>query len=283
MKKLYILLVMAMWVTVGYALYWPIVYGSYEEQKITSNFGEYRSTGTHHFHDGVDLEPYAGTVLGTWVWGVENEYIWQISESGHYLKTWWHDYHHINPENGLSPNDPVDPTCQLGEIDYSGDPPHLHWNARTLACTPPSTATHPIHPYQNIWYRLDPLMWDFYNPIIHDVIFTDDGDYQTTHAPNQLPANTNIDIVVKATDWHPHHGTGGYNDNNGVYMVGYNIDAPPTQFNIKFDYNETIGDWNLNCVYDNIHSSTSQYWYVVTNTMTQNGYWNTGSPGAHQV
>ncbi len=285
----FLLIVQILLFTNGFALEWPIMDGS-TPQHLTSTFGEWREASplssyeyyqVDHFHDGVDMVPIGQAALNTYVWGVEyNDLCWVVGTN--HVRSDYHDFFHITPLCGVG--DELHPQNSVGQINTSGDPPHLHINSRQYRQSM-STAYHCHHPWQSTWYRFDPLYEDEIKPKINTVIFTDDGDYSTVHQADELPANTNIDIVVDAEEvceYYDHLDS--IDDNNGIYKIGYNINSSVWQYNLEFYYFEQPDYWDLSFVFDDVRQvSNSVFWYVVTNTMDANGYWNTGSPGLKVV
>ncbi|MGB2697578.1 MAG: FlgD immunoglobulin-like domain containing protein [Candidatus Zixiibacteriota bacterium] len=270
---LYILLIFNIFVfspKLIYGLVWPIGTGTVQ-QRVTSTFGEYRDTsGSNepyddiHFHDGVDVYGLAGTA----VYGVEtvwNDIIWDINEDKEHVRTTFHDYFHINPENNLSIGDTAWYNVKLG-VTIAGYN-HVHFTSEIYNSVDPywGHEKNPLLQSLGVYFALQPFSDTAY-PVIHWIRLMED-ETNTVLSPDSVAGN--VDIVVKASDSTSYPD--GVDTGNGVYTVSYKIeDYSDWTNNIVFD--TAIINWHMNDVYAE-SSDISNYLYKATNWMNFNDYW----------
>jgi len=291
MKK-FVFLLMFILSAKAFGFAWPFPIGGSTPQHITSTFGEYRpaSYGSYipyheepHFHDGVDMVPNTGSVIGAEVWAVEDEHCW---ENGYYhggyhiVRSDYHDYIHIDPNTALLDGDTIQTGLywtKIGEIQNMVYP-HLHVNNRAETSSP-NTSNNVLDTTYGTGDRFDPLYEDWIPPQIKEVIFTEDEQHQIVYQHDGIPPNTDIDIIVKAEEINTYpYGT---DDQNGVYKLGFSIDDPDN-YDYRIQFNEAPVEWELFRVYDStrqIPAGTNIFYYVVTNYMASNGYWSSGPAG----
>jgi hypothetical protein len=250
----------------SFGYYWPIGDGQ-TQQRINGTFGEFRDSSgsnppynTDHFHDGVDIPAPQGTT----VWGVQDEAVWAISSTWHYVKTDYHDFRHIFPDTSLRTGQSITWLDTIGFINASK---HLHFTQED---------------YRTDWgFEYNPLVQGFSNhlypfednlaPIINYVKLV---DHQTQQ---EFPNDTirgYVDIIVKTSDRIP-YPPNNVDYNNGIYGVGYEIrqSGRPWSYNIQFDFWPYVKGWNINCVYAE-SSDIDDYYYIATNRMNADTFWN---------
>jgi len=260
-----------------YAFSWPLGEEN-DPQRIIATFAEFRVPDggypTNHIHDGVDIQRYGGVDI---VWGVEEEYVWEVRST--MVKTDYHDFAHIvdiNPD--LDPEDPVDPWTIIADGYETVEYNHLHFNSKRYRENASVAANNPLDPDFTEYWRLDPLCDDYNNPTIHEIFLTLNGNYQFVLDPWELPENTDVDIIVKAEEFTTNPQD--VDPRNGVHRVLLDLDWGYWETVFEFDaYTE---DWDVNYIYDasgvppNHRSDNSNFYYVVTNGETSDGWWNTG-------
>jgi len=246
----------------GYS--WPIGDGG-TQKRINGTFGEFRPPSgqnppynTNHFHDGVDIHGPQGTR----VWGVQEEAVWTISSTRHYVITDYHDFRHIIPNSSLYPDTLINPYVILGWTDSEN---HLHFTQEDYR-TDYGFEYNPL--VQSFSTHLEPFE-DYRAPIIEYVKLV---DHETQL---EFPDDTirgNVDIIVKASDRTSYPG--GVDYNNGIFGVGYAIQSSgyPWRYNIQFDFWPWVQGWNINCVYAD-SSDIDDYYYVATNKMNADTFW----------
>lgn len=244
-------------VTTGFGFYWPLSTGSIP-QHITATFGEWRPAASSpinyytedHFHDGVDMVPNTGSAVGRQVYGVESEYCWlngYYHGGYHYVRTDYHDFLHIDPDTSLHDEDPVTYATEIGDIQDIPHP-HLHFSNRAWRSSPEYT-NNVLDPRYGSGDRFDSLYEDTVAPEIHQVIFTLDEQHDIVYPPNQIPAYTDIDIIVKAEEFTPYPT--GIDGSNGVYTIGFSIDEPFV-YDFRLCFDESPSEWELYYVYDTV-------------------------------
>ena len=278
------ILILIVWISilavqpeVGLGLSWPIGDGDTQKQ-VTSTFGEFRPISgdsapynVRHFHDGIDIYGPAGTA----VYGVEVyvDTIWSISEGGKHVRTQYHDYFHINPENNLIIGDTAWFDVKLGvTVDYGNDGQsnndHLHFSIEEENDVHPhwGKENNPLDQYYGSDWSLQPFS-DTHYPVIHWIKIVED---ETTTELSPDSVGGEVDIWVRASDTTSYPG--GYDTNNGIYSVSYKIESDLFWTgDIIFD--EGIDWWDMDYVYAN-GSNITTYIYIATNSwMAYNDYW----------
>lgn len=250
--------------TFGYG--WPIGDGA-TQKRINGTFGEFRPPSgsnppynTNHFHDGVDIP----ASYGTYVYGVQQEKVWEISYDWDYVKTDYHDFRHIVPNASLYADTLIDPLVRLGWIDSEK---HLHFSQEDYRT--------------GYGYEYNPLVQGFSNhlspfedslkPIIEHVKLVNHETQQ------EFPHDTirgNVDIIVKVSDRIP-YPPNGVDYDNGIYGVGYAIEQSgwPWKYNVQFDFWPYVRGWNIDYIYAE-SSDIDDYYYIATNKMNADTFWN---------
>ncbi len=250
--------------TFGYG--WPIGDGD-TQKRINGTFGEFRPPSgqnppynTNHFHDGVDIPGPQGTR----VWGVQYEAVWEVNSDWRYVKTDYHDFRHIIPNSSLYPDTLINPYVILGWTDSEN---HLHFTQEDYR-TDYGFEYNPL--VQSFSSHLEPFE-DNHAPIIEYVKVV---DHETQQEFSSDTIRGNVDIIVKASDRTSYPD--GVDYNNGVFRVGYAIQSTryPWIYNIEFDFWPWVHGWDINCVYAE-SSSISDYYYIATNKMNSDTFWNT--------
>jgi hypothetical protein len=260
-----------------YAFTWPL--GEDEEpQKIIATFAEFRVPDggypTNHIHDGVDIQRYGGVDI---VWGVEWEEVWYTTAT--MVRTDFHDFAHLVGINPLLVDDyPVDKYTIIADEYETELYNHLHFNSRRYQEVASVAANNPLDPDFTESWRLDPLCDDYNNPTIHEIFLTLNGNYQFVLDPWELPENTDVDIIVKAEEFTTNPQD--VDPRNGVHRVLLDLDWG--YWKTVFEFDAYTEDWDVDYVYDasgvppNHRSDNSNFYYVVTNEETSDGWWNTG-------
>jgi len=273
-----------------YSFKWPfgraIDYVDEGPQKITSTYGEYREGGGtvgsyfeyEHFHDGVDIVPLSG--VPSTIYSVSNTTVWKTNEEYHYILTTWQDYRHVETPFAVDVNDLVNTDTVLSEWGYQLSWAHLHFSNRLYSDTTPYYSNNPLDPdfiYPN---RFEELCEDYNDPSIIDIFITLDGDDEYKELnPNNIPENTDVDIIVKAEEntTYPE----GIDLHNGVFKIKYNFDYE-WEYRDSFLFDSMPLHWDIYYVYDTARSHTDpfgEYYYIITNKMDANGSYNTGPGG----
>ena len=233
---------------------------------INATLGEYRSTGNHHFHSGIDIGGVDGTNVYPVVTGTafrlyadtDSNACVQVTSSGSRLA-----YVHLDSRIDDDPNGDGKPEgvnviqykTVIGKI-RSGQG-HVHLTENGGASNPLRSGG--ISPYS-----------DTVSPTVHTIEFYRQG----TSTKIQSPLNGDIDILSKASD-----AQSIGSQTVGVYKIGYQIKNALNNvifgplYNIQFDSKPS--DSNLSLVYDTSKSNNSNYYYWVTNEMNSNKCWNT--------
>jgi len=274
-----------------YGFKWPfgraIDYVDEGPQKITSTYGEFREGGGtagsyfehEHFHDGVDIVPLSG--VPSTIYSVSNTTVWQTNEEYHYILTIWQDYRHVETPFAVDVDDLVNTNTVLSEWGYQASWAHLHLSNRLYSETTPYYANNPLNPdfiYPN---RFEELCEDDDDPAVLDIFITLDGEYEELD-PNNIPENTEVDIIVKAEEntTYPE----GTDPHNGVFKIKYNFDYEG-EYRDSFLFDSMPLYWDINYVYaftddpEDGLSDKSNYYYIITNKMNSNSSYKTGPGG----
>lgn len=245
---------------------WPIGDGV-TQKRINGTFGEFRPPSgqnppynTNHFHDGVDINGPQGTQ----VWGVEQEAVWTISSTWHYVITDYHDFRHIVPNSLLYPDTLIDPYVILGWTDSEN---HLHFTQEDYRTDWGFEYNPLVQSFSSYLYPFE----DHHDPIIDYVKLV---NHETQQQFSSDTIRGHVDIIVKASDRTSYPG--GVDYNNGIFGVGYRIEGTgwPWRYNIRFDFWPYAREWNIECVYAE-SSTISDYYYIATNKMYGDTFWNT--------
>ena len=248
---------------------WPVD-PHFQNHDITGTFCEYRDTSTpEHFHNGTDIPKADGSP----VYAVKDGIITTIDPIGSnaYVRVQEKAYVHIMPNPALSVGDSVFATQTILGTILSGLG-HVHFTNGYVGSEVNSML------YSN---SLTPLE-DNWDPIIRFVSF-----YQN-NTLNAFPTNELsglVDIMVKVDEQNAPPGSATSRLNNGTYKIGYKILSgdsntvvfEPPNGGLRFQFNTKPSNNYVNIVYFQSLSSTTSHVYQVTNDLTNDNYWDTGS------
>ena len=191
-----------------YSFSWPIGTGDpwYDHpQRITSTFGEYRST---HFHTGVDMIRDDGQASNLPVYGVEgDDFVRRIVRNqgynNNFIVTDWHIFAHINPRSDLQVGQQAESTTQIATI-YDTTVAHLHFTSTIQAYTSGTTIlgngheNNPLDTTAIVFF--DSLYPDHSTPKIYSIEFFYNGPTGSPCLYDRLPPNRGLDIVIRAEE-----------------------------------------------------------------------------------
>jgi hypothetical protein len=242
-----------------------------QQHGINGTFCENRPSGSidiHHFHNGVDID-LAG---GNEVYSIISGQVKSLYRTGGdaYIRIGRYAYVHVTPRADIDVGDNV--TAYETIIGYTNYKNHIHLTDGYVG-----SEINALRPD-----GMTPLS-DPYDPIVSYVKFYVDG---TTTEFQSGKVSGLVDIVARLYD---KTDNGTYGTNNGVYIAGYQIydstgttalsdPYTPYQFDNKPD----------NSFVTNVYfpgSDLSTYLYILTNSITANGYWDTRfySPGKYKI
>jgi hypothetical protein len=250
---------------------WPVVPGGNAQQRVNSAFMEYRPG---HFHDGIDVQADSGTsviacsnnmivdiiVHGTFDGQPDKEVF--VIELDAPFRTFFYD--HLQTVAVDADDILVTAGDLIGQTNFRN---HLHFNEGD-----DNYEVHPLRDSESLCSFSDTT-----RPKISAFRVHKEGQYGTNA---QVPKDDNgiynatgkVDFLVKAND--VISGPGG--SNTGLFGVEYEIyDSTLTRLARNTIYFDTtwVPDQYLKFAYDTTLSSSSTYWYIPTNSLTSNGYW----------
>jgi murein DD-endopeptidase MepM/ murein hydrolase activator NlpD len=238
-----------------------------EPHSVTGSFGEYRGPTDAHFHNGTDIPDNDGTN----VYAVADAVVSGISTTGvnAYIRAGDNVYVHIIPNPALPIGTPVKKGETVIGTILSGQG-HVH-----LSEGPAGAYLNAIRPTGG----LTPFV-DTWKPVISNLKFWHLESGQSLTA-NALAGNVKITMQVR--DPMAALGNSDATQNNGAYIVGYDIRKrdrttvafSPTADGIVFRFDSLPTDANVHFVFDPNQSSSSAHHYIVTNKTTSTGAWNT--------
>lgn len=267
MKKQIIIQLSLFWAitTVGWAqtYNWPAVPFTQQSHSINGTFCENRPSGSvmrHHFHDGVDI----GLVQGGKVYSVINEKVTSLTRSGGnaYIRVGAYAYVHVVPTPALDVGDDVTKFNTI--IATTNAQNHIHFKDGW-----PGAERNAIRPGAG----LSP-MEDSFKPTIVSVEFAKN---KTNQKFKNNKVYGKVDIICRAWD-KTNNGYSG--SNNGIYKMNYQIfksDGVTAVTSKKAPFHfHTIpaSDSYIKNVFAE-GSDLSSYYYVPTNKVTSDGYWDT--------
>lgn len=226
---------------------WPIGNGA-TQQQINGTFMEYREGS--HFHDGIDIQAATDDMVHP----VTNGTITLVRDNGTvrmedaYGNKFW--YIHLSQVD-VSENQNVTTNSVIGTV--SG---HLHFGEGADGSE--------VNPLRS--GALNPFSDTDAPTCFTTVKVFEDG---TTNELNLTAVEGQVDFIIQAKDAISSPG----HTNVAPYKVGYQIEGQTTWiYNIQFD--DWLADTYLSNVYYPDSSTNSTYWYIPTNGMTANDYWN---------
>jgi hypothetical protein len=254
--------------SMAWAYPWPLAPMDVQHN-VSATFGECRQD-RHHFHDGTDIPlGYGGAVLS-----VADGNVLTIDPSGAnaYIRVGRYCYVHVDPNPDLHVGDPV----QTGDVvGTTNDQSHIHFKDGGGASG--TTIINALRPG-----GLTPFE-DTYPPTVLTIKFYQNATTQIFPTPK---ISGLVDIVSRSYDRTDNSSYGG---NNGVYSIGYEVfaaDETTTVQGPSFPYTfDTIpSSYYIRNVYFQ-GSSTSTYYYIVTNQITHDSWWDTRlvDPGHYKV
>jgi len=259
---------------------WPVIPGGEAQQRINSTFMEYRSG---HFHDGIDIHcPEDSSVIacsnnivafqinpGTYEHtdgSIHQDSSVYVREIDSPFRTFLYD-HLKSTATGLKSGDVLNNAGD--EIGKTNIRNHLHFNEG-----PDDMEVHPLRDGESLCRFVDSA-----EPTIHSFRVHKEGQHgnnaQVPKEGNLYYATGRVDFLVRASD--AISGPGG--SNTGLFGVEYEIyDSTLTRLARNTIYFDTtwVPNSYLKFVYDttlSIISNQSKYWYIPTNKLTSNGYW----------
>ncbi len=239
------------------------------QHAVSATFGECRED-RDHFHDGTDIPlGYGGAVLS-----VADGTVLTVDPVGanSYIRVGRYCYVHVDPNPDLHVGDAV----QTGDVvGTTNDQSHIHFKDGGGASG--TTIINALRPG-----RLAPFV-DTYPPTVLTIKFYQNA---TTQIFPTATISGLVDIVSRSYDRTDNSSYGG---NNGVYSIGYEVfaaDETTTVQGPSFPY--TFDTIPSSYYIDNVYfqgSSTSIYYYIVTNQITHDSYWDTRlvAPGPYKV
>ena len=248
---------------------WPISPMN-EQHRISATFDECRGD-RDHFHNGTDM-PLAqgGEVLSI----MPGQVLSFDSYGGNaYIRVEDFAYVHVDPDPGLHVGDYV---AQGQVIGWTNNQNHIHMNYGGGASGHPTG--NPLLPN-----KIQPFS-DPYHPRSPNVWFVQDGTHDRFPTNN---LNGRVDIVAHASDTTDTESS--IDMNNGVYTIGWAMYSADTSTVLAgpsfwFEADELYSNSYIENVYAP-GSSTSTYYYIVTNRVFSNGYLNCDlyTPGPYVV
>ncbi|MDZ7268883.1 MAG: right-handed parallel beta-helix repeat-containing protein [candidate division KSB1 bacterium] len=235
---------------------------------------EYRAG---HFHDGIDIQADSGTSVITcsdnmMVLSIDTVNTYQghpdkavfVQELDAPYRMFFYD-HLQSIATGLNVNSILGAAGD--EIGITNFRNHLHFNEGD-----DNQEVHPLRDNESLCSFSDTTRPQITNFRVHK-----EGQYG---CDGQMPKDDagiynvtgRVDFLVKANDIIS--GPGG--SNTGLFGVEYEIwDSTPTKLAGNSIYFDTtwVENQHLHFVYDTVLSNSSRYWYILTNNLTSNGYW----------
>lgn len=260
--------------------HWPIAQADSQKQ-LNGVFMEYRKGSTasdDHFHDGIDIQ----ATKGTSVLPCNNDMIvigvtYDSAGTGpnrypdHSLSLQELDapyrifyYTHLE-EIYVQLNDTVSMSVELAQTNKLN---HVHFNqgANTVEVNPL---------YSFIETRLCPFVDNGLPRIISYRVEPGEKDNLLPKIGNVFQISGKVDFLVQAKDSISAPGT----DNVAVYGVSYTVFGPGGAIvaTNSYFFNNWLTKVNLPFVYSKALSANKTYWYVPTNNLTSNAFWNSAT------
>ena len=240
------------------------------QHNVSATFGECRGD-RDHFHDGTDIPlGYGGEVRS-----VDNGTVLTIEGNigaNSYIRVGRYCYVHVDPHPDLHVGD----TVQKGDVvGTTNDQSHIHFKDGGGASG--TTIINALRPG-----GLEPFV-DDYKPRVKNIWFYENG---TSNRFPTAKVSGLVDIVAWACDT---TDLSTYGTNNGVYSIGYEVfaeDETTLVWGPFFPY--TFDTIPSSYYIDNVYfqgSGTSTYYYIVTNQISQDSFWDTRwvDPGHYKV
>jgi len=247
---------------------WPLAPQDVQHN-VSATFGECRQD-RDHFHDGTDIPlGQGGAVLA-----VDDGTVLTIDPAGSssYIRVGRFCYLHVDPNPDLHVGDPIQQGDLVGTTNNQN---HIHFKDGGGASG--TTIINALRPG-----GLEPFV-DNYKPRVKNIWFYENG------TANRFPTakvTGLVDIVAWACDT---TDLSAYGKNNGVYSIGYQIFAEDETTSVHGPfYPYTFDTIPSNSYIDNVYfqgSSTSIYYYIVTNQISNDSFWDTRwvEPGHYKV
>ncbi len=252
---------------------WPVVPGGNDQQRVNSTFMEYRPG---HFHDGVDIKADSGTSVITCsdnmkVLSIDTTDTYQgrpdkevfVQELNAPYRIFFYD-HLQSIATGLNTNSTLNAAGdKIGKTNFRN---HLHFNEGAN-----EEEVHPLRDGESLCRFSDSA-----DPTIHSFRVHKEGQHgnnaQVPKEGNLYYVTGKVDFLVKASDSISTYG----GHNTGLFGVEYEIFdstlASLIKNTIYFDTTWVANSY-LKFVYDTTLSNSSTFWYIPTNHLTSNGYW----------
>jgi hypothetical protein len=257
-------------VTASLALAYPWPLAPQDVQhNVSATFGECRED-RDHFHDGTDIPlGQGGAVLA-----VADGTVLTIDPAGSssYIRVGRYCYLHVNPNPDLNEGDFVHRGDLVGTTN---DQNHIHFkDGGGASGTTTINALRPggLAPFE-----------DPYKPTVQTIRFYPNSS--TSPFPTAKISGL-VDVVSRSFDKTDNSTYGG---NNGVYSIGWEVfaaDETTSVYGPFFPY--TFDTIPSNSYIENVYfqgSNTSTYYYIVTNQITHDSFWDTRwvDPGPYKV
>jgi hypothetical protein len=247
---------------------WPLAPQDVQHN-VSATFGECRQD-RDHFHDGTDLPlGQGGAVLA-----VDDGTVLTIDPSGSnaYIRVGRYCYLHVDPHPDLHVGDPIQEGDLVGTTNNQN---HIHFKDGGGASG--TTVINSLRPG-----GMEPFV-DEYKPRVKAIWFYENG------TANRFPTSKVtglVDIVAWACDT---TDLSAYGTNNGVYSIGYEVFAADETTSVHGPFFPYTFDTIPSSYYiDNVYfqgSSTSTYYYIITNQISHDSFWDTRwvDPGHYKV
>lgn len=239
------------------------------QHNVSATFCECRED-RDHFHDGVDIPlGYGGAVLS-----IADGTVLTVDPSGAnaYIRVGRYCYVHVNPHPDLHVGDPV---LQGDVVGTTNDQSHIHFkDGGGASGTTIINALRPdgLYPFE-----------DPYKPTVQTIQFYQNGTTQ------MLPTDSLFGLVDIVSRSYDRTDMSSYGGNNGVYSIGWQVFAADGTTSVEgphfpFQFDTKPSDAYINNVYFP-GSSTSIYYYIVTNQISHDSFWDTRwvDPGHYLV
>ena len=236
---------------------------------ITGTFCEYRDTmNSPHFHNGVDIPKADGSP----VYAVQDGTVTSLQRTGGnaYVRVGNFAYVHINPSPSLTVGSHVTAfRTVIGTILPGSGHVHFidgYYNGERNALRSGGGLT----PYTDSWA-----------PIIRYIRFYPD---RSTQPFTGGKISGRVDLVVKVDEQNAAPGGPLSCRNNGTFELGYDILAADSvtvlkRTGVRFRFMTKPSNRYVHNVFFQKLSSTTSHVYIPTNTITRNGWLDTGALG----
>ncbi|KAA0227167.1 hypothetical protein EDS67_17650 [candidate division KSB1 bacterium] len=257
---------------------WPIA-PSQTQQQINGTFMEYRSSSNpnnHRFHDGIDIQAQRHTSVfpcktNTQVFGVSRTWVGTGADrypdqsfSLQELQEPYRVFFYTHMETVYVENQDIIQEWDH-ELAQTNILNHVHFNQ--------GANTQEVNPLTSLFDdRICPFVDNGDPRILNYRIESDSIGIKLPMVGGVYQVTGKVDFLVQAKDSISAPGT----DNVSVYGVNFTIlgsGGAVVSTNTYF-FNEWLSKENLAFVYKKALSSNTTYWYIPTNNLTSNGFWN---------